>query len=326
MAAVKRQRDLQEHRTMSRGQRAETAAGSIESDPEARITMIPAGDPTFAIGVGLWRETRPLETFRSFAQDQLSRHGSGAPARIGRGRKDDDEVLPVVVQLVPRPDNTYNPDAISIAAPPGYGGTDHERHMAYMYDRHLVSLGGALRSLAALSPFPVGCHAFIELYEVEHDGFEPESGPNDEDGDALVITDERQVAYWTGRLRLLMPRWDRLQALTVDYARGVRSDLILPFIGHWTPWLPGSRAALASLTQEKSFDVTLRAEGDALTASYEDLPLSDLNSTSRDYFDRTVLQVREMGGRATARAEEHQGSLKVFVEDSRPLSERSTGR
>ncbi|MGW4806903.1 hypothetical protein [Kitasatospora sp. NPDC004272] len=311
---------------MSKGQRADVAAGSIASDPEARITMIPAGDPTFAIGVGLWRESKPRETFRSFAQDQLSRHESDAPARTGRGRKDDDEVLPVVVQVVPRPDNTYNPDAISIAAPPGYGGTDHERHMAYMYDRHLVSLGGALRSLAALSPFPVACHAFIKLYEVEHGEFDPESGPVQEDGGAPVITDARQVAYWAGGLRLLMPRWDRLQALTVGYARGVRPDLILPFIGHWTPWLPGSRTALASLTQEKSFDVTLHAEGDALTASYGDLPLSDLNSTSQDYFDRTVLQVRKMGGQATARAEEHQGSLKVFVEDSRPLAERSTGR
>ncbi|GLW75429.1 hypothetical protein Kpho02_77260 [Kitasatospora phosalacinea] len=207
---------------MSERRRAHAAAGSIESDPEARITMIPAGDPAFAIGVGLWRENKPRETFRSFAQDQLSRLGSNGFASTGRGRKDDDTVLPVVVQLVPRPDNTYNPDAISIAAPPGYGGTDHERHMAYMYDRHLVSLGEALRSLAALSPFPVACHAFIELCEVEHDEFDPESGPDEEDGGAPVITDQRQVAYWAGGLRLLMPRWDRLQALTVGYARGVR--------------------------------------------------------------------------------------------------------
>ncbi|MFE1320926.1 hypothetical protein [Kitasatospora phosalacinea] len=314
---------------MSERRRAHAAADSIESASEARTTMIPTGDPTFAIGVGLWRESKPRETFRSFAQDQLSRLGSNGPTGIGRGRKDDDTVLPVVVQLVPRPDNTYNPEAISVAAPPGYGGTDHERHMAYMYDRHLVSLGGALRSLVALSPFPVACHAFIELYEVEHDELDPESGPDDpdkEDGGATVITGERQVAYWVGGLRLLMPRWDRLQALTVDYARGIRPDLILPFIGHWTPWLPGSRAALASLTPEKSFDVTLRAEGDTLTASYGDLPLSDLNSTSQDYFDRTMLQVRKMGGQVTARAEEHQGSLKVFVEDSRPLAERSAGR
>ncbi|MFD5566106.1 hypothetical protein [Kitasatospora griseola] len=311
---------------MSERQRADATAGSIKSDPEARITMIPAADPAFAIGVGLWRESKPRETFRSFAQDQLSQRRNSGPAGTGRGRKDDSNVLPVVVQLVPRPDNTYNPDAISIAAPPAHGGTDHERHMAYMYDRHLVSLGGALRSLAILSPLPVGCHAFIELDEVEHDEFEPESGPDEEDDGALLITDERQVAYWTDGLRLLMPRWDRLQELTVGYARGIRPDLILPFIGHWTPWLPGSRAALASVTREKSFDVTLRAEGDALTASYGDLPLADLNSTPRDYFDRTMLQVRNMGGRATARAEEHQGSLKVFVEDSRPLPERSTGR
>ncbi|WP_035867447.1 hypothetical protein [Kitasatospora cheerisanensis] len=283
-------------------------ASSIGSDPESGITMIPAGDPEFAIGVGLWREEKPRETLRSFVQDRLALRGTERGGRAG-------ELLPVVVQLVPRPDNAHNPEAIGVAAPPARGGTDHDRHLAYLYDRHLVSLGAALRSLAELSPLPVGCHAFVELDPVEEEEFDPD----DEGGDAVVVTDGRQVRYWVGQLRLLMPRWDRLQRMAVDYARGIRPGLILPFIGHWTPWRPGGREALAGLTGEKSFEVTLRAEGDSLVAYYGELPLSDLRSASRDFFDRTTVQVRDMGGRATARAEEHRGALRIFVEDSRPL-------
>lgn len=43
-------------------------------------------------------------------------------------------------------------------------------------------------------------------------------------------------------------------------------------------------------------------------------PGTELTPSSRDFFDHTMQQVREMGDTATAHAEEHQGALKVFVE------------
>lgn len=41
--------------------------------------------------------------------------------------------------------------------------------------------------------------------------------------------------------------------------------------------------------------------------------------SSRHFSDYTMQQVRELGGTATAHAEEHQGALKVFVESRAPL-------
>ncbi|MET9584326.1 hypothetical protein ABZY10_14695 [Streptomyces sp. NPDC006539] len=41
--------------------------------------------------------------------------------------------------------------------------------------------------------------------------------------------------------------------------------------------------------------------------------------SSSDFIDHTMQQAREMGDTATARAEEHQGALKVFVESHAPL-------
>ncbi|MFF2438525.1 hypothetical protein ACFVU4_30890 [Streptomyces sp. NPDC058107] len=41
--------------------------------------------------------------------------------------------------------------------------------------------------------------------------------------------------------------------------------------------------------------------------------------STRDFFDRTMQQVREMGGTDTAHAEKHQGALKVFGGSRAPL-------
>lgn len=80
------------------------------------------------------------------------------------------------VQIALRPDNTYNPNAISVAAPPEHAGTDIERHLGYMYDRNLVSVGGPLRGLVSVSDRPVCCHAFIGLAAPFEEQLEDELG------------------------------------------------------------------------------------------------------------------------------------------------------
>jgi len=51
-----------------------------------------------------------------------------------------------------------------VNAPPDYGGSVHDRHLAYMYDRNLTSLGAAHHSLADIADEPIGCHAYFELF------------------------------------------------------------------------------------------------------------------------------------------------------------------
>jgi len=114
----------------------EMATGSIGADPESGLLMIPPNDAEVSIGVALWDDAEVV--YQSFVKDSLL---DGWEQRIFEGvvagRSEKQQLLPVVVQLVPRPDNDYNPMAISVAAPPSVGGTDHERHMGYMYDRNL---------------------------------------------------------------------------------------------------------------------------------------------------------------------------------------------
>ncbi|MFE6282985.1 hypothetical protein [Streptomyces sp. NPDC057877] len=292
-----------------------STVAEIAEDPRSGMLLIPAHDPEYSHGVGLWDDAR--DVYRAFVRGSAVEGWEKGVLRAkvaGRSRKQ--MVLPVVVQLVPRPDNDHNPGAISVAAPVSMGGTDHERHMGYMYERQLVSLGAPLRTLAAVAERPVGCHALVEVDQADID-IEDEDDDEDEDDGGVLVVGVRQ-AYSLSSLRLRLPWWEDLQRMVIAYARTVRPELILPFVGHWTSYGEGAHAELLRRTGDKEFAVTLRARNGKLRAWYEDLELSVLVPSGRDFFDRTLRRVEELGGTAVARAEEHRGSLKVFVEDSSP--------
>ncbi|GGR08251.1 hypothetical protein [Streptomyces pilosus] len=298
---------------------------SITVNPATGMLMIPAGEPKFALGVGLWDDT--LEPFNTFIQRELldaerqERNGNPSPAPLTL----EGERLHVTVQLLPRPDNDYNPHAISVAAPPWHGGTHFERHLGYMYDRNLVSLGAALRSLATLTDRPLGCHAFVGITPCHRDEWdEDEYDPDDPEDAAHRVRGANGTEYRIGGPRLMLPWWEDLQKMAVDCARAVHPKQILGFIGHWTSWEPGAREALAQRTHDKEFAVTLRVEQQVVRVYYQDLCLSTLETGYAGYFDRTIQQVRELGGTATAQAEDHHGALQLFIEDSTPLTTGST--
>ncbi|MFF5278633.1 hypothetical protein [Streptomyces sp. NPDC000133] len=289
--------------------------GSLALDPRTGNLVIPAGESKFALGVGLWDDT--VDTYQRFVQHELSAAEKHGTVSTRGSRPGDETVLRVKVQIALRPDNTYNPNAISVAAPPEHAGTDIERHLGYIYDRNLVSVGGPLRGLVSVSDRPVCCHAFIGLAAPFEEQLEDEA---DELGsDSLRVQDANGTVYWTAPPRLILPWWEDLQAVVVAYSRQRRPDRILPFVGHWASWNPGAREELVRRTEEKSFAISLRADGNSLDACYEDIRLAELMPSSRDFFDHTMQRVRELGGTATAHAEEHQGALKVFVESHAPL-------
>jgi hypothetical protein len=68
--------------------------------------------------------------------------------RVGR-RIRSRERIPVELALIHRPDNDYNPHAISIAAPAHYGGDRDSRFFGYFYDHQLREIG--MRRLSDLS-------------------------------------------------------------------------------------------------------------------------------------------------------------------------------
>ncbi|MFF7359270.1 hypothetical protein [Streptomyces sp. NPDC008125] len=298
---------------MNRTMATDVVAESTVTDPDSGLLLVPAGEVEFSLGTGLWDDA--ADTYRTFVQRSLVGGWEKSVVRAAvAGRSEKQDLAPVLVQLVPRPDNEYNPKAISVAAPPSLGGTDQERHLGYMYDRNLVSLGGPLRSLALVSGRPVGCHALVEVDEVDD-----EWDDLDAEFDATPRVRGEKKTYTVMSLRLRLPWWEDLQAMTVGYARSVRPDLILPFVGHWAAYAPGAHAELLDRAGQKEFAVALRVVDDRLVAFHEDLELAVLAPSSRDFFDRTLRRVKELGGEAQAFAEEHGGALKVFVENDAPV-------
>ncbi|WP_146766139.1 hypothetical protein [Micromonospora saelicesensis] len=116
---------------------------------EHGLWMFPRGQR--ATECSMWVKER----FNEFAELELLRHGRAAR----------DEWIDVVVALVPRPDNDYNPQAISVAQPITYGGSHRDRHMGFMYDADHRFVGGArFHELAmAADGAEIGCHARLKV-------------------------------------------------------------------------------------------------------------------------------------------------------------------
>ncbi|NJC73908.1 hypothetical protein HC031_29970 [Planosporangium thailandense] len=129
-------------------------------------------------------------------------------------------VLPVVVSFVPRPDNDYNPRAISVAMPPGDGGSPLDRHIGYLYESQLRWFGGAIHRLATVSAGPVGCHGWIELYEIDEyqrEELERDADPTMSEGELLTPAEQLRLGYSVGSIRLNLPDPADMPALVDAY-------------------------------------------------------------------------------------------------------------
>ncbi|MBQ1041453.1 hypothetical protein KBX03_02915 [Micromonospora sp. C72] len=124
-------------------------SAAISFSPEHGLWMFPYGQRS--IECSTWAKER----FNEFAELELLRHG----------RASRDKWIDVVVALVPRPDNDYNPQAISVAQPITYGGSYRDRHMGFVYDADHRFVGGArFHDLAvAAQGAEVGCHARLKV-------------------------------------------------------------------------------------------------------------------------------------------------------------------
>ncbi|GAA2135441.1 hypothetical protein GCM10009844_00700 [Nocardioides koreensis] len=117
-----------------------------------------------------------------------------------KGRKRGQEWVEVEVALVHRPDNDYNRNAVSVAAPATVGADVEARHLGYLFDHYLREVGmGLIPELAGLeSENPDG---FIEI----------------------VCTAQ---VWGSEDLTLALPDGHTLGVAIVEYLDGVAGDLL----------------------------------------------------------------------------------------------------
>lgn len=136
----------------------------VLDDPASGLLVLP-GDASHDFGYAEWDEDWP-----AMWRVVLTALAEGArPVWISDPDDDDGRqlVLPLTVELVPRPDNDYNDEAIALAGPPSMGGSVLDRHLGYMNETHLHYQGDAIRDLAEHTGRPVGAHAWVELWDFE---------------------------------------------------------------------------------------------------------------------------------------------------------------
>ncbi|MEU3216943.1 hypothetical protein [Streptomyces sp. NPDC006971] len=192
----------------------------IEYLRDEAMVVIPPGDPEVSTAFAVFDDS--VEALRTFVLGRLDRRGSMAPAPAGVKC---DALVPVVVSLVPRPDNSYDRRAISVAAPPGQGGSVLDRHMGYLYDSFLHHQGADIHRLAEAAGAAVGCHGWIELnridaYEYEEDDDYASDGEEDRLPDRrrpFTRAEQLAAGHWIGSVRLNLPDTDELRSLVTDF-------------------------------------------------------------------------------------------------------------
>lgn len=186
------------------------------------MLMLP-GDPAkdFAPGFAVFDDS--VAALRSFVLGRLRTPGPRVPPP---GRSDCDAVVPVTLNLVPRPDNDYDARAISVAAPPTHGGSVLDRHMGYMYGSGLHITSESIRRLTDLTGTPVGCHGWIELDRLDPDSYNYEE--REEEGDEGWVADheapfswaeQKELGHHIGRVRILLPARETIRELVDRHLR-----------------------------------------------------------------------------------------------------------
>jgi hypothetical protein len=149
--------------------------------------------------------------FTSFgdADLRLSRFAVSLFDSIPRGQTR----ISVPVVLIPRPDNEYDQNAVSVAAPGSIGGDRDDRHLGFLYRRFIDRLGNnAIPLLAELSDGEINCTAIIER--------------DDGDYDDLDFEDPDDLKYAFADINLDLPRSGELARAIEDFltANGVVHD------------------------------------------------------------------------------------------------------
>ncbi|QEU83489.1 hypothetical protein [Streptomyces viridosporus] len=194
---------------------------TIQHAPDVGLLMIP-GDPAkdFSPGFAVFDDSVPA--LRAFILDQLRKENIKPAAPRAKGGA----VIPVRVGLVPRPDNDYDTRAVSVTAPPGHGGSVLDRHMGYLYNSALHVTSQSIRDLTEETGMPVGCHGWIELYDLEDDGrfYDDEDGEDEDDADwepsrhePVSWAEQKAFGYAVGSVRVLLPERQTMRALVDAY-------------------------------------------------------------------------------------------------------------
>ncbi|MFF8196176.1 hypothetical protein ACF05L_36115 [Streptomyces bobili] len=204
---------------------------TIQYAPDVGLLMIP-GDPAkdFSPGFAVFDDSVPA--LRAFILDRLRKEN----IRPAAPKAKDGAVIPVRVGLVPRPDNDYDTRAVSVTVPPCHGGSVLDRHMGYLYSSALHVMSQSIRDLTEETGMPVGCHGWIELYDLEDDSrfYDDEDGEGGEDEDdadwepsrheLVSWAEQKAFGYAVGSVRVVLPERQTVRALVDAYLAARRQE------------------------------------------------------------------------------------------------------
>lgn len=285
----------------------------VQHCPETGLYLLPRGSEEWTRWLPSWDDLRPVAREVVLAAIATTRGGPGESWQV-----------PVTLGLLPDLDNDYNDRAVAVILPdPLDGRLEMSRQIAWVKNDHVRSLQPSVTALMDATGGFVGCHGLVELSRYvageNYDEDEDEDEDKDEDDDwgALTESECRRLERTFSGFRASIHSWDVVRAAVLDVITERVTDHIVPMIGHRSPLTPDARAVRDDLRDRGRMQVILRAQNGYLDAYIDDLHLSRLHPAPRKFFAITHARVEALGGTATAQAQAHEGSLEVWVEDSR---------
>jgi hypothetical protein len=300
------------------------AAGRIEYCTETGLWLLPRS------GEGLTRYFPSWDHFTPALRAVQLEVLAAARAEDRRsGSKPREQRYRVKLGLLPMPDIDYSDRAVAVVRPNGPAeplmAADQ---VAWVKHDHTQSLQPSIVGLAALTGAAVGCHAVFDLdpYDHEEDRYGDFDDAEASEDPSLFPRDlAREYGYWIDKPRGDIATWSVVREQLLLLLSEREPDRIIPIVSHRSAWaIAASDPLRERLRQIGRFDVTLMANDDELAAYYGDVRIAT-PSNDRDFFYRTWDRVLDLGGATTARAHAHEGSLTIYVEDSRPEDDDSWG-
>lgn len=200
-------------------------SGQITFDQSRGATRLSTRTATKVLRASAWDGKN---AYRSLVARELT---YSATLRSAPPDAHTDAWIPLELSLVARPDNDYNPAAISFCLPSDGPGTVLDRHLGYLAEWQLHRYGDALQKLIAATPGEVLLSAWVPLDRIEY----PEDVDLDEPDEEGIFTIREQLkwGHWVGDLSLRLPEPAELTDLVGQYIAGLAKSA-KPTVQHET--------------------------------------------------------------------------------------------
>lgn len=215
------------------------------------------------------------------------------------------------VELLPRPDNSYDPRAVSIVDVSDYGSPVH---MGYLFSDDVSSLSNAIRGFRHWTNKPLRCLMLTRFYESKKAEFPFNRDPE-------IRNRFRLLGYVPSGSSLVLPRRRPMIDAMGAHLREAYGSLLAPADELRLSLDRDSLDLMRRAHRDRLFELDFIAQGESIEVAAGSRHLTSLDARKERFFKRTFDQIVEIGKPVRVLAQCRTKNIVVFVENRVPLED-----